>query len=530
MEIGPDLALNPTVIFGADRGKRFLIESTGTGAAILDFDNDSRNDLLVLQGTRLEFEKALPPALLLYRKLQNGSYEEVSKRFGLAMTGWAQGVCTGDIDNDGWTDLFVTAYGVSRFFRNHNGTFVDETSRANFPVTGVRWGAGCTFTDYDRDGLLDLFVANYVDFDLKTAPLPGSRPECIWRDIPIMCGPKGLPMASNILYRNLGDRRFEDVSAKAGILKPGKRYGLGVAAADFNRDGWPDLYVACDQTPSLLYQNRKDGTFEERGVEAGVALDSNGRTQAGMGVAVGDFDHNGFLDIAKTNFSGELPSLYLNEDGEFFHDVAEPAGLGVNQLLGWGIAFLDYDEDGHPDLVMANGHFYPEVAGARMGDTYRQPSLLYRNAGNGKFTDVTRQAGGALAKERVARGLAMGDLDGDARPELVIVNMNEPLTVLTNDNPRGNWVRMRFQGTRSNRSAFGTQVTIEAGGIRQTAELMSGSSYFSQNEPALYFGLGKASAIDRITIRWPLGQTQECRGVSANRTLDFTEGAPCAPK
>lgn len=529
-DVSETWSLRPEVIFGAVESKQFVLESTGTGAVIFDYDNDGRNDLLVLQGSRLDAGAAAIPSLLLFRNEGPGKFRDVAKEAGLDVSGWAQAACAGDIDNNGLTDLAVTYYGVSRLFLNEKGRFVDHTIAAGLPDSGIRWGAGCAFTDYDRDGFLDLFLANYIDFDLKRAPKPGSLPECIWKGLPIMCGPKGLPMARNVLYRNLGNRRFEDVSIKAGILKPGPRYGLGVTAADFNNDGWPDIYVACDQTPSLLYQNQKNGTFLERGLEAGVALDNNGRTQAGMGIAVGDFDANGFLDIAKTNFSGELPSLYLNEDGDFFHDSAERAGLGVNQLLGWGAAFLDVDEDMHPDLILANGHFYPEVDRARLGETYRQPTLLYRNLGNGKFADVTKQAGAALSSPKASRGLAIGDLDGDARPEIVIVNMNEPLTVVRNEAPRANWVRLRFIGKRSNRSAIGTKVTLQADGHTQTAELASGGSYFSQHELALYFGLHTATKIDKLTIRWPLGQVQECRGLSANRTFTFTEGEGCVAR
>jgi hypothetical protein len=340
----------------------------------------------------------------------------------------------------------------------------------------------------------------------------------------VWCGPHGLRTGHNALYHNNRDGTFTDVSESAGILKPGGRFGLGVAVADFDNDGWPDIYVACDQTPSLLYRNRHDGTFEERGDVAGVAYNADGRLQAGMGVAVADFDSNGFLDIAKTNFSGDRPSLYGNENGKAFEDVSEIAGLGRNQLLGWGIAFLDFDEDGWPDLIMANGHVYPEIDRSAIGERYRQKTLLYRNLGNGRFADVTDSAGPAFAVMRPSRGLAIGDLDGDGRPEIVIVNMNEKPTVLKNVGPRQNAIAVTLAGTRSNRSAIGARCMVEAGGHKQIAEVTSGGSYFSQNAFTLYFGLGATATADRIEVRWPNGETQSWRRVAGNRTIVITEG------
>ena len=295
--------------------------------------------------------------------------------------------------------------------------------------------------------------------------------------------------------------------------------------ADFDNDGWPDIYVACDQTPSLLYRNKHDGTFEERGDAAGVAYNADGQLQAGMGIAVADYDGNGFLDIAKTNFSGDRPSLYRNEDGRFFEDVSEMAGLGRNQLLGWGMAFLDVDEDGWPDLVMANGHVYPEIDRSPIGETYRQKTLLYRNLGNGRFADITESAGPGFAPRRPSRGLAIGDLDGDGRPEIVIVNMNDKPTLLKNVGPRQNAIAIMLTGTRSNRSAIGARCTIEAGGRKQMAEVVSGGSYFSQNSLTLYFGLGNSEKVDRIEVRWPAGETQVWNNVGANRTVELTEGS-----
>ena len=444
---------------------------------------------------------------------------------GLTRSGWAQAACVGDFDNDGHPDLLVTYYGHNSLYRNlGNGKFAEVTAPSGLPVTGTRWGSGCAFIDYDNDGYLDIFVANYVNLDLSKTPKPGSSESCKWKGMSIVCGPAGLPLAMNALYHNNRDGTFTDVSEKAGILAPGGRYGLGVVAADFDNDGWTDIYVACDQTPSLLYRNKHDGTFEERGAAAGVAYNADGHLQAGMGIAVADYVHNGFLGIAKTNFSGDRPSLYRNEDGKSFEDVSEEAGLGRNQLLGWGAAFVDVDEDGWPDLVMANGHVYPEIDRSQVGETYRQKTLLYRNLGNGKFEDVTAVAGPGFAPLRPARGLAVGDLDGDGRPEILIVNMNERPVLLKNMGPRGNAIAVLLEGVTGNRSAIGARVTVESGGRRQMAQVVSGGSYYSQNSLTLYFGLGKAERVDFVEVNWPGGGRQRWSGLGVNRTVVLKEG------
>jgi hypothetical protein len=509
--------------FGGKEKKDYILESTGTGAAIFDYNGDGANDIFLANGT--VFKPAGPAAhSQLYRNDGKGHFTEVGQEAGFTRTGWAQAACVGDFDNDGHPDLFVTYYGANSLYRNRgDGKFTDVTAAATLPVTGARWGSGCAFIDYDRDGYLDIFVANYVDLDLNNTPKPGSE-NCEWKGLVVACGPRGLSMGHNALYHNNHDGTFTDVSGKAGILAPGPRYGLGVAVADFDNDGWPDIYVACDQTPSLLYRNKHDGTFEERGDAAGVAYSADGHLQAGMGIAVADYDGNGFLDIAKTNFSGDRPSLYRNEDGRFFEDVSERSGLGKNQLLGWGIAFLDVDEDGWPDLVLANGHVYPEIDRSSIGETYRQKTLLYRNLGNGNFSDVTASAGPGFTSTRPSRGMATGDLDGDGRPEILIVNMNDRPTLLKNAGPRQNAIAVTLTGTRSNRSAIGARCTIEAGGRKQIADVVGGGSYYSQSAFTLYFGVGKAEKIDRIEIRWPAGETQVWSSVAPNRTLLITEG------
>jgi enediyne biosynthesis protein E4 len=518
VDIATQSGLTVPNTFGGKDTKQSILESTGTGAAIFDFDGDGANDIFIANGP--------PSRSELYRNDGRGHFTEVGQQAGLTATGWAQAVCVGDIDNDGRPDLFVTYYGHNVLYRNlGNGKFEDVTARSGLPVNGTRWGSGCALLDYDRDGKLDIFVANYVDLDQSNVPKPGSSKNCEWKGLAVWCGPHGLPPARNALFHNNGDGTFTDVSEKAGILKPGPRYGLGAITADFDNDGWPDIYVACDQTPSLLYRNNHDGTFEERGDAAGVAYNADGALQAGMGIAVADYDGNGFLDIAKTNFSGDRPSLFKNEDGSFFEDVSEMAGLGRNQLLGWGIAFLDVDEDGWPDLVMANGHVYPEVDRSPIGETYRQKTLLYRNLGNGRFADITQSAGPGFAPKRPARGLAIGDLDGDGRPEIVIVNMNEKPTLLKNVGPRQNAIAIALTGTKSNRSAIGARCTVEAGGRKQMADVVSGGSYFSQNSLTLYFGLGKAAKVDRLEVRWPAGETQVWMDVAANGTVGLTEGS-----
>ncbi|MBV8552185.1 MAG: CRTAC1 family protein [Acidobacteriaceae bacterium] len=512
-------------VYGGLERKDYILETTGNGVAIFDYDGDGRNDIFIPNGTRLN-ETGPQPAELpqLYHNEGNGRFKNVAAQAGFKQTGWAQGVCVGDYDNDGHPDLLVTYYGHNILYRNRgDGTFEDVTEKARLPVTGIRFGSGCSFVDYDRDGYLDLFIANYVDLDLNTTPHPGQGDYCVWKGIPVMCGPRGLPKAHNVLYHNNGDGTFTDVSEKAGILKPGGRYGLGVVAADFGNDGWPDIYVACDMTPSLLYHNLHNGTFEERGTEAGVAFNYDGALQAGMGIAVADYDGDGLLDIAKTNFSGDLTSLYHNDDGKFFTDVSRESGLRMRQLLGWGVAFVDVDDDGWRDLVIANGHVYPEVEGKQLGDTYLQPTVLYHNLGNGKFQDVTNDAGPAFQVPRPARGVAVGDLDGDGRPEIVIVNMNAYPSLLKNRGPEGHYLNVTLTGTKSNRSAIGARVIVTAGNRKMIDEVMSGGGFYSQNSFTLHFGLGPLTEVENVEIRWPSGLVQTLGKSLIDKTLTVTE-------
>ncbi len=525
-DIAQQAGLTVKNTFGGVDHKKYILETTGNGVAIFDYDGDGLDDIFITNGSRLDTAPGSAPGPQLYHNLGKGKFVEVAAKAGLKASGWGQGVCAGDFDNDGHIDLFLTFYGHNVLYRNRgDGTFEDITEKAHLPVTGTRYGAGCAFTDYDRDGKLDLFVSNYVDLDLAHTPAPGDGEFCQWKGIPVMCGPRGLPKAKNILYHNNGDGTFTDVSESAGILKPGGRYGLGVTAADFDGDGWPDIYVACDQTPSLLYHNLHNGTFEERGAEAGVAFNFDGALQSGMGIAVGDYDGDGLLDIAKTNFSGDLSSLYHNDDGKFFTDLSREAGLRANLSVGWGVSFVDVDDDGWPDLVIANGHVYPELMGKQVADKYLEPAILYHNRGNGKFEDLSAQAGPAFQAARSARGLAVGDLDGDGRPEVVLVNMNAAPSLFKNYGPHGHYLNVALTGTVSNRSAIGARVTISAGGRKMVNEVMSGGSYYSQNSLTLHFGLGSVTTVDSVDIRWPNGGTQTVAKVHADQTLHIVEQA-----
>ena len=399
MDVAAKAGLTMRNVNGGVTTKKFIIETTGSGVAILDYNHDGWPDVFLVNGTTLgdqtAHSQADAPTSHLYRNNHDGTFTDVTRPAGLAATGWGQGICVGDYDNDGYDDLYVTYYGKNRLYHNErNGTFKEVAEQAGVAGTGRDWGTGCAFVDYDRDGKLDLMVANYVDFDIATVPKPGQGVMCIWKGTPVMCGPRGLPSSPNILYHNLGNGKFEDASKKSGIEKTNGHYCFSVSTLDYNDDGWPDIYVACDSTPSILYRNNKDGTFTDAAADAGVAYNEDGREQAGMGSSVADYNGDGRPDLFKTNFSDDTSSLYQNNgDGTFTPEIFD-AGLGLNtKYLGWGTMFMDVDNDGWPDILIANGHVYPEVDTAHLGSTYREPRLLYWNMGNGKFKDLSQQAG-----------------------------------------------------------------------------------------------------------------------------------------
>jgi hypothetical protein len=528
VDIAEKAGLKMVNVFGGKEAKKYIIETTGTGVAIFDYDNDGWLDIFLVNGTTLEgFPAGRGPTNHLYRNNHDGTFTDVTRQAGLAdASGWGQGVCVGDYDNDGWEDLYVTYYGKNRLYHNQNGVFSEVGERSGTAGSGKSWGSGCAFVDYDRDGLLDLVVANYVDFDLSTAPAPGERASCVWKGVPVMCGPRGLPGAKNILYHNLGGGKFADVTTKAHIDQTSAHYSLGVATFDFDNDGWPDIYIACDSTASILFRNNHDGTFTDVAVAAGAAYNEDGREQAGMGVSIGDFNGDGHLDVFKTNFSDDTSTLYRNNGNGTFDDVTFAAGLGLRtQYLGWGTTFFDFDNDGWPDLLVVNGHVYPEVDKQHLGSTYPEPRILYHNNGNGTFTDISAEAGPGIVAMHAGRGLAVGDLWNDGRLSAVISNMNEPASLLVNQVRSSNhWIGIRTIGTKSNRDSIGARITMKAGARTLVDEVRSGGSYASNNDMRVHFGLGSVTKVDWVQIRWPSGLTERYENLPAGNIQTLKEG------
>lgn len=515
-------------VFGGVDTKKYIIETTGTGVAIFDYDNDGWPDIFLVNGTTLEgFPTGKAPTGHLYRNNHDGTFTDVTDKAGLAASGWGQGVCVGDYDNDGWEDLYLTYYGKNRLYHNEHGVFVEVSDKASVAGSGKDWGAGCAFVDYDRDGHLDLIVSNYVDFDLSTAPTPGERASCMWKGVPVMCGPRGLPGGKNILYHNRGDGTFEDVTRKAHIDQTNGHYCLSVSPFDFDDDGWPDIYVACDSTPSILYRNNHDGTFTDVAVTAGAAFNEDGREQAGMGSTIGDYDGDGRLDIFKTNFSDDTSTLYHNNGDGTFTDATTEAGLGLHtKYLGWGTMFVDVDNDGWPDLLLVNGHVYPEVDKQHLGSTYEEPRILYHNRGNGTFEDISERAGPGITTASSARGLAVGDLWNDGRMSAVISNMNAAPSLLVNQvRSHNHWIAVHTIGTKSNRDGIGARVMVKAGGRNRIDEVRSGSSYNSNSDMRVHFGLGSVTKVDFVEIRWPSGLVERFEGLGVDAIHSLKEGS-----
>ena len=525
--IARQAGLDAVTVFGGQRVNRYLLETTGCGVALLDYDNDGRLDIFVVNGTTLEgFPKDQAPTSHLYRNKGDGTFEDVTAKAGVGLSGWGQGAIAADYDNDGDSDLFVTFYGQNRLLRNNgDGTFADVTAPAGLVTEATRWGTGAAFLDYDRDGRLDLFVANYIDLDLAKAPTPDSG-LCRYKGVPVACGPPGLPGGKNALYRNKGDGTFEDVSERAGILEASGTYGLGVSTLDFDDDGWTDVYVANDSNPSALYRNNGDGTFTDIGIRAGCAYSQDGRPQAGMGVGLGDYDRNGTVDIVKTNFAGDTTTLYANIGRGFCEDRTFASGLGVNtRWLGWGAGFVDFDNDGWLDIFLTNGHVYPEVDQLKSEAAYQQRKVVYRNLGTGRFVDVTERLGPPAATPAASRGAAFGDLDDDGDIDVVVNNVHAPPDVFRTESHNANrWITLKLAGTTSNRSAIGARVRVVAADLTLVDEVRGGGSYLSQNDLRVHFGLGSHAGAVRVEVRWPNGKDERFEGVATGRIVTLTEG------
>jgi enediyne biosynthesis protein E4 len=505
--------------------KDYLVEELGSGVALFDYNNDGLLDVFLVNGSSFEFldNPNLPkPSSRLFRNNGDGTFTDVTIASGLINQGWGMGVTVGDYDNDGYRDVFITNFGANALFHNNgNGTFTNVTREAG--LEGGNWSTGCAWGDYDRDGRLDLYVARYVDFERSRIPRPGANTYCTYRGVPVACGPRGLPGLADLFYHNEGNGKFREVSADIGLRDTIRAYGLGVVWLDFDNDGWPDIFVANDSMPNYLWRNKRDGTFEEIGLEAGCALSADGLAQSNMGIAVGDYDNDGWLDLYVTHFSEDYNTLYHNSRGQF-EDVTSQAGLATVSYneLSWGTGFIDFDNDGWRDIFVASGHIYPQAD--RAGNSYFQHNQLLQNLRNGRFALVSPEESG-FREARSSRGAGFGDLAGKGRIDVVVNNIdNQPFLYELARNSRGHWVRLRLVGTTSNRDAIGARVAVTAGGLTQIDEVRSADSFFSSSDVRLHFGLGDAAIVDQVQIRWPDGMTEERTGLAADREYLIRQG------
>ena len=530
VDVAHQAGLIAPVICGEPGHADYILEVIGCGCAFFDYDNDGWLDIFILSGSRLSGAPA-GATNRLYKNNRDGTFTDVTEKAGLVKTGWASSVCVGDYNNDGYEDLFVTYFGQNVLYRNNgDGTFTDMTVSAGLVNDPARWGAGCSFLDYNRDGFLDLFVSNYVQFDFKHIPKPGSDVNCNWKGIPVNCGPRGLPPGFHSLYRNIGDGTFTDVSRQAGVSGSHGSYGMTVVSADLDEDGWPDIYVACDSTPSLLFMNNHDGTFREEGVARGVALNEDGMEQAGMGVGVGDCFLDGHLDLFKTHFADDTNVLYRNDGKGEFDDVTNAAHLGTEtHYICWGTGIFDLDNDGYPDIFVVAGSTYPGLEEKLPQYPNKCPRMIFRNLGNGTFEELIGEAGKDVAALHSSRGCAFGDFDNDGDLDILIVNLNEPPTLLRND-LRGDhhWLKVKLVGVASNRSAIGARVLLRYGRKIQAQAVLSQSSFYSSNDPRLHFGLGAETTAD-IDIIWPNGLKERFKEIAADQLVVFKEGVGILP-
>ncbi len=528
-DIAAAAGLLAPVIYGGVNHNDYILEADGCGCAFIDYDNDGWMDLFILSGTRLTGAPA-DTSNRLYKNNRDGTFTDVTRQAGLEAVGWANAVCIGDYNNDGFEDMYCTYWGQNKLYRNlGDGTFKDVTKEAGLEDPQVRWGAGCSFFDYNRDGYLDLFVSNYLGFDFEKVPKPGASVNCNWKGVPVNCGPRGLPFGRHSLYKNNGDGTFTDVSTESGIGKSWSNYGMTVVTADFNEDGWPDIYVASDSTPSLLFINQHDGTFKEAGVERGVALSNDGMEQAGMGVGVGDYDLDGHLDIFKTHFAEDTDVLYHNDGTGNFEDRTVQAKLAVEtRFSSWGTGIIDLDNDGWPDIFFVTGSVYPEVEKQLPQYPNKSPRILFRNLGNGSFEEIA-DAGPGVTAIHSSRGCAFGDFDNDGDVDILIVNMNEPPSLLRNDlRGKHHWIKVKLVGTKSNRSAIGARVLVKYGGKVQTQEVLSQSSYYSCNDTRLHFGVGLSLSVD-LVIHWPNGAIEKYAAIKCDQLITIQEAHGVIP-